>query len=215
MGSAHVKVNIVTRRVRLDPDGTRRVIKPPPPRSVRLAAAVLMLLIGLAQMSYGIWAGLSDRTAAALYRSSESCRLVNDGATASIARSNCRVEDVIVYDRHARTSRGHTNYYLLTVSPTGRRDVTMLVGPGSKEFWKRVRPTEGVKLQRFIAPGYHITDEPTAVADSTGWVLTRYHPDSPTHFDALNILLGGAMTMLALVLGVQLFKASRPRAATL
>lgn len=188
MGTAQVKINIVTRRVLLHSDGTRTVITPPR-RHVKWIAAA-MVVVGLAQAAYGIWADRSDAAAAFLYRRSPSCSINAADSAVGTLNATCRIESAVVYDRHTHSSRSRTNYYLLTVSPSGTRDVTPLFGPGSRELWSRVRPTEVIHLQRFIAPGYHRTGDVMAYGDSVAWSLTRYHPDARTRYAALTAFLG-------------------------
>lgn len=209
--SSRVRINVVTHRVRLNPDGTRTVITPR--RHVKWIAAA-MALVGLAQASYGVWAAKSDVAAAALYRGTDSCNIHSADSAAWKVNAVCRLETAVVYDRHSHSSRSRSNYYLLTVSPSGQRDVTPLFGPGSKELWNRVRPTQRILLQRFVAPGYHRTGEVMAYADSMGWSLTSYHPDAGARYSVISAFLGVLLFAVGAGVLASSIRASRLRAAT-
>lgn len=55
-------------------------------------------------------------------------------------------------------------------------------------------------MQRFVAPGYHLTHLITAFADTAGMALTRYHPDAGTHFGSVNAFPGASFVVLGLML---------------
>ena len=88
------------------------------------------------------------------------------------------------------SGRNGRSYRLITVSADGKRDNTPLAGSESLVLWGRVHPTEHVVLQRFVAPGYYLTGKITAIADSVGSGMTRYHPDSHTHFEGTLAAVG-------------------------
>ena len=184
---ANVRVNIVTRRVRVSSDGTRSVIGPRR-HAKRIAAALVVL--GALQAAYGVWATHSDAVAAVRYHESDSCALRAGDSTSWTPTAVCRLESAVVYDRHSHSSRSRAKYYLLTVSQSGSRDVTPLYGAGAKALWERVRPTQRILLQRFVAPGYHLTGQVMAYSDSAGWSLTSYHPDAGTRYSAVTAFLG-------------------------
>jgi hypothetical protein len=174
------------------------------------------MLVGIVQGAYGLWSSFSDVAAAKLYRSSESCEMNTPDSAAWKLKGACRLELAVVYDRHSHSSRSRTNYYLLTVSRQGAREVTPLFGPGSGNFWARVSPTERIMQQRFVAPGYHLTGHVTAFADSAGWVITGYHPDSLTRYGAANGFIGALTfaTGLALLVRHRTVRSARLVAAT-
>ena len=210
MGTAHVKVNVVTRYVRLNPDGTRAASAP---RRRMTWFALAVAVAGIAQMGYGIWGEYSDRAAGDVYRRDPSC--LPSMLDSALWRMNaaCRIEPAVVYDRHTHGARSRTHYYLLTVSRNGTRDVTPLSGPGSKELWSRVRPTEQILVQRFVAPGYHKTGDVMAVADSSGWSLTSHNPDAGTHYSVVTALLGCLLFAVGAGLFISRLRASRPTEA--
>ena len=210
MGTAHVKVNVVTRYVRLNADGTP-AMSAPRRRKTWLALAVAVL--GIMQMAYGSWAEFSDRAASDLYRRDRSCLPSMLDSAVWRVNAACRIEPAVVYDRHTHSARSRTHYYLLTVSRNGTRDVTPLSGPGSKELWGRVRPTQQILIQRFVAPGYHKTGDVMAVADSTGWSLTSHNPDAATHYSVVTALLGCLLFAVGAGLFASRLRASRPTEA--
>ena len=91
------------------------------------------------------------------------------------------------------SGRSGRTYRLTTVSVDGSREYTSLAGAQGIALWGRMHPTERVGLQRFVAPGYYLTGKITAVADSVGSGMTRYHPDSRTHFEAMFAAVGFLM----------------------
>jgi hypothetical protein len=192
MSTANVRINIVTRRVRVSSDGTRTVIAPR--RHAKWIAAA-MVAVGPLQAAYGVWASRSDAAAAERYHLSKSCEMNAGDSMSSMANAVCRLEPTVVYGRHSHTSRSRAKYYLLTVSQTGTRDVTPLYGSGAKELWERVRPTQRIVLQRFVAPGYHLTGQVMAYSDSVGRSITSYHPDAGTRYSAVMASLGVLLFM--------------------
>jgi hypothetical protein len=159
--------------------------------------AIIVIVIGAVQLGYGIWAGRSDLAAAPVYRSSPSCGLV-----LAAPGDACRREVAMVVERKRYSSSrgGGTTYWLTTVTPDGTRDHVPLAGLDARPFWSRVKPTQRISLLRFIAPGYHLTGSVMAFADDQGIAFTRYNPDSGTHYDFLNILMGGTMGLLGVLL---------------
>lgn len=197
MSTANVRINIVTRRVRVSSDGTRTVLTPR--RHAKWIAAA-MVAVGLLQVGYGVWASRSDVAAAERYHQSRSCDVGARDSVSSMPNAVCRLEPAVVYDRHSHSSRSRARYYLLTVSPTGTRDVTPLYGAGAKELWERVRPTQRIVLQRFVAPGYHLTGEVMAYSDSLGRSITSYHPDAGTRFNVVTTFLGVLLVLTGVAL---------------
>jgi hypothetical protein len=199
---AHVKVSVTTTRVRLNPDGTRTVLSRMNSSAVGrgLASmrrpsklvAIIMSVLGFLQLSYGVWAGRSDARAASIMHRSESCQL----QPASLSRhsvASCQIEKAIVMEAYASSSRSGTTYHVVTLRPDGTRDNTRLTARGAYKFWKRLRPTELIVAQRFVAPGYHLTGEVLALADSAGTAMSRDHPDSGAYPNAVAILMGGLL----------------------
>ena len=212
-----VKITIQTTRVRVNPDGTRTVLtdsdtkvevnRRPSSRRNRRRFAIAVVAFGLVQMGYASWAGRSDFAAASVFRADANCR-------SYAADSVCRMEPAVVVERKTVSARHGTSYYLTTVSSDGRRDYTPLVGSTGTRFWNRVRPTEPISVQRFVAPGYHLTGSITAFGDSTGWVMTRYNPDSGTHYEGVSAFLGVLIAITGIMLYVKALRDSRRLAAT-
>ena len=211
---AHVKVNVTTTRVRLNPDGTRTVLSRVNSSTVGrgLASmrrpsklvAIIMSVLGFLQLSYGLWAGRSDARAASIMHRSESCQLQQlmmpntDTQLMPVALSghsvaSCQIEKAIVVDAYAGSSRSGTTYHVVTLRPDGARDNTRLTARGAYPFWKRLRPTEVIVAQRFVTPGYHLTGRVLALADSAGAAMSRDHPDSGAYPNAVAILMGGVL----------------------
>lgn len=211
MGTSQLKVNVVARFARLSPDAAHAMSAP---RRRMTWAALAMAIIGIVQMGYGMWGEHSDRAANELYDRDRSCRPSMLDSAIWRVNAACRIEPVVVYDRHTHGVRGRTHYYLLTVARNGTRDVTPLFGPGSEELWTRVRPTQQILLQRFVAPGYHKTGDVMAVADSAGWSLTSHNPDAETHYSVITALLGCLLFAVGGLLFRSSLKASHPTEAT-
>ena len=156
------------------------------PRWVLLA----MMFVGLIQGSYFFWAGRSALAAAPVFHGDESCKAPKLDSLRNIAGHACRLEAAVVVAATYSSGRSGQTYRLTTVSVDGSREYTSLAGAQSIALWGRLHPTERVVLQRFVAPGYYLTGRITAVADSVGSGMTRYHPDSGTHFEAMLAAVG-------------------------
>lgn len=211
-----VKVNVTTRFVRVNPDGTRTVISestesgPAMDSTLRASGRsssgkrewfiVGMIVLGAAQAAYGAWTGWSDQRMAPVYRASASCQAQWLDPKFAAARAApprwdvCRVESVMVSRKHWYAGRQTTTYYLETVRADGHRDDTPMAWR-SRAFWDRMQPTERVQVQRFVAPGYHLTGSIMAFADAGGIGMSRDNPDSGTHYPSMYMFLG-AMFML-------------------
>ena len=190
MGAAPVKVQVVTRvRVSAHPREKRA-------RSRRWYAIVLFTL-GLAETAYEAWTYRSYVAAAPMYHASESCRMPTMDSVPTMGDGVCRREFGVDVAAKTSSGKGGTSYRLLTVSPDGTRDDASLFGPNSRTFFRRVKPTERLALQRFVAPGYSLTGKITAFADSTGSVLTRYHPDAGQRYHMILAIAALAMTVVA------------------
>lgn len=208
---AQVKINVHTTRVRLNPDGTRTILSESAaaaPRSRRPPskwAGMLFAVIGFAQMAYGMWAGHSDAVVAPLLRGSESCQLGHLASReADVPSTNgpaaCQLEHAVVVRRYISSSRNVTHYHIVTVTPTGERDDVPVVGRAAVQLWNRVQPTQGITLQRFVLPGYHLTGDVIAVGDSGGAAMSRSHPDSGTRYNLVNAVIGGALFVTGMVM---------------
>ena len=216
---SHVKVTVNTTRVRVNPDGTRTVLSrinsSAAGRALRSArrpsklVAVVMWAIGFLQLSYGMWAGHSDALAASLIHANESCRLeqlkINVGGATPppSTASPCRIEPAIVVDAYRSASRHGTTYRVITTRPDGTRDDTPVAARGGFQFWKHLRPTELIRVQRFVVPGYHLTGSILALGDDAGTSMSRDNPDSGAYPNALAMLLGGAFVVMGMFLFVQ------------
>ena len=207
MGTAHVKVNVVTRvRMSADP-GEKRA-------RIRRWYAIVLLSLGLVETAYEAWTYRSYMAAAPVYRASESCRMPTMDSLASVGDGACRREFGVVVAVKTTNGKGGTTYRLLTVSPDGTRDDVSLFGPATRAFIRRVKPTERLALQRFVAPGYSLTGRITAFADSAGAVLTRYHPDAGQRYHIILAIAALAMTVVAAAVCLTTVRVSRPLAAT-
>ena len=220
----HLKLNVVTTRVRLNPDGTRTVLSQVNSRTggrrvtstrrpSRLVAIVLAAL-GFFQLSYGLWAGRSDAQAESIMHASESCQLqrLMTPLPAPSPAASCQIEKAIVVSAYASSSRHGTSYHVVTLRPDGANDDTRLTARGAYQFWKRLRPTELIAAQRFVAPGYHLTGEVLALADSAGTAMSRDHPDSGAYPNAVAVLMGGLLFAAGIVMFVSAARGSSIRA---
>ncbi|HSQ29468.1 MAG TPA: hypothetical protein VLN49_06455 [Gemmatimonadaceae bacterium] len=222
--SAHLRVNVVARRVRVNPDGTRSVVSETHYPQETLARkrsrswwiALAFALFGTGQLGYGAWAGESDVAAAAVFRADQSCssRWIEPREPAVVApRGACRVDTATVVARHTRSSqRSGLDYWLVTVTPDGSRDDSPLLHRDAK-LWDRVKPTQRITAQRFVAPGFHLTGSITAFADDTSMAFTWYHPDAGTHLQFANMLIGGGIAVVGVL--IMLRQRSRPHAPRL
>lgn len=220
---AHVKVNVHTTRVRVNPDGTRTVLADSSPargrsrskRPPRKWVGVLFSFIGFVQMAYGMWAAHSDSLTAPLVHGNESCQIArlaprdpSDLATVSLAGSPsapaaCHIEPAVVVRRYASSSHNVMHYHVVTVTPTGTHDDVPVVGRAGMQLWNRVQPTERIAVQRFVVPGYHRTGDVIAMGDSLGATLSRWHPDAPNQNNLVNILMGGVLFVTGMALFVK------------
>lgn len=207
--NARLRVNVVARRVRVTPDGTRHVVSEtyyPQGMLARKRArawwfALVFTLIGGGQLAYGTWASRSNAAAARVFHSDPSCstRWIDPRQQAGAApRGACRIDTATIVARHIRYQRrSGADYWLVTVTPDGSRDDTPLSWRDTR-LWNRVAPTERIRALRFVAPGYHLTGSIAAFADDSGLALTWYHPDSGTRLQLANVLLGGAILVTGL-----------------
>jgi hypothetical protein len=174
---------------------------------------IALMLAGLAQALYGIWSARSAAAAAPIFHSSVSCRLPTFDSTRNATPGPCRLESATVIMADYSSNRSGTHYYLVTVSSAGARDYTTLATKQGIAFWRRLQPTQRVVLQRFVAPGYYLTGKVTAFADTTGAAMTRYHPDSGTHYEGTNALMGSLLFAATFALYFFGFRRSRWRVA--
>jgi hypothetical protein len=149
-----------------------------------------LMLIGLGQGSYFFWAARSALAAAPVFHASESCNAPALVSSATIAAGACRLELVTVISATYSSSRSGRTYQIATLSADGAQSHVLLAGTPSMALWRRVHPMERVVLQRFTAPGYYLTGRITAIADSAGAAMTRYHPDSGTHYEGMYAAVG-------------------------
>ena len=195
------KINVVTRRVRVNSDGTRTVIEESSgsiePKQIRGRPSAwigwLVTAAGVAQLAYGYWAGKSDESVTPVFHAAPSCQTQVATARDSLratAADQCRIESAVVVSLDRSSSRGSRSYNVVTLTAAATRDNTPLAGPAVGRFWGRLKPTQRVTVQRFVAPGYHLTGKVVAIADDTSAAMSRYHPDSGTHYDAMNGFLG-------------------------
>src|SRR5690348_10075948 len=212
---AHVKVNVVTRRARVNRDGTTTILSGfnaspvgrglaslRPERPSKLIAVILSLL-GFLQMVVGISEGHSDGLAASLMRRDEACQIariafVGAGGSSSPSSNGaavpaCRIEPAIVIDPYVGSSRYSTTYHVVTVRPDGTRDDTPIAARSGTQLWKRLHPTELISVQRFVAPGYHLSGKVLALGDTGGTAMSRLHPDSGGLPNAAVAFLGGIL----------------------
>jgi hypothetical protein len=209
--NARLRVNVVARRVRVTPDGTRHVVSEtyypqgmlPRKRTRAWWFALVCALVGGGQLAYGTWAGRSDLAAAKVFRADPSCstRWIDPQQPPGAAPVGaCRVDTATIVERHIQYHRrGGPDYWLVTVTRDGTRDDSPILWRG-QSLWDRVSPTQRIRAQRFVARGYHLSGSITAFADDTGLSLTWYHPDSGTHLQFVNVLLGGAILVTGLLL---------------
>lgn len=163
------------------------------PRWVLLA----VMFLSLVQGSYFLWAGRSALSAASIFRGDGSCSAPRMDSPRGASGGACRLESAVVVSAH-----GGRTYWLTTISSDGTRNHIPLAGTQSIALSRRVQPTERIVLQRFAAPGYYLTGKVTAIADSVGSGMTRYHPDSRTHFEATYATVGMLMFACTLALCV-------------
>jgi hypothetical protein len=208
VSTAHVKVNVVT-RVRVSSDPRRKARA-----NLRWYVLVLLAFAGC-QTAYQAWAYRSDVAVTPVFRASESCHTLSaDSAQSSVAGA-CRREFAIVVELRSSSGRSGTTYRIRTVSSDGTRESAALAGPNARTFFHRVRPTERIALQRFVAPGYSLTGSVTAFADSAGSVETFNHPEAGARYHAVLAIMG----LILFVLGGSVYwmnvKGFAQRAATI
>ena len=210
---ANVKLNVVTRRIKVNADGSRTVIEdpaivssqsPPKPRGRALPwIAGATIALGLSQIGYAVWAGMSDNAVAPVFRAAPSCRiglLNSPGGVRTAPNDACRIDQATVIALNARSSRGGRLYYVVTLTADGTRDDIPLAAQVAAKFWNRLTPTEHVRIQRFVADGYHLTGEVVAVADDTSAAMSAAHPDSGTHYNAAMVIIGVPLVVIGLSL---------------
>lgn len=161
------------------------------PRWILLA----MMLAGLVQGSYFVWAGRSALAAAPIFRGDASCKAPKLDSSPRGSGGACRLESAVVAGAY-----GGRTYSVITISVDGTRDYSPIAAGESRALWRRVQRGQRVVLQRFVAPGYYLTGKVTGIADSVGFGMTRYHPDSRTHYEAMYATVGMLMFACTLAL---------------
>jgi hypothetical protein len=222
----NVKFKVTTKRVMVAPDGTRTVVADDAARVGRLGGAtiqrrnivgMLSVLGALGLVGAGIRDGRSDAAARIVYESSPSCALryvrprgsvaldssatPADGAGDSVPPAGaCHVEQATISALDRTSGKGGMRYRMSTVQETGARDrVSLGSGSTAARFWGRMKPTGIVRIQRFVAPGYHLSGRVAAVADSAGGVVSLDSPARPGHPNGVNILLGSLLLITGLL----------------
>lgn len=186
--SVSIRLKIVSRQRLLEAEAKHRL--PPDTTSRTRWALMAFTLIGLAQGTYFSWAANSSMAAAPIFHGSPSCQPPSFAALQAKLEGACRLERATVIDAGYTSSR-RSDYYILTTTATGQRERTTIARRNDGlALWRRVRPNQRVILQRFVAPGYYITGNITAFADSVGYAMTRYHPDSGTHYESMYAIVG-------------------------
>lgn len=170
------------------------------------ALLALMLWSAAWTVSYS-WAAKSNASAFPLFRASESCRLPLSTSADSVRQGACRLESAIVVGAGVSYRRQKYYYSVNSQFPDGTRELTSLLMPLDQAFWSRTRVGRHVKVQRFIAPGFHITGKVTALIDSDAFALTRYHPDSGTHNESFRARVGVLLFGISFGLFVMLRRA--------
>ena len=188
-----VNINITKRVVRLNPDGTRTVISEEAlapgiePKRIRFSAKrlglVLLALLGGAQLLYAMWASSSDAKAAKLIASDRAC---------------CRVESAAVVETGWSSTRGGKSYWVRTKEDNAEPERTQLAYT-SRGWWNQVQRNERLNVKRFVVPGYHISNKILQFSDRNGTGLSRYDPNSGTHYDAMWALVGASMLLVSVV----------------
>ena len=210
---ANVKINVVTRRIKVNADGSRTVTEDSfqstrsprvPPRGSKWIAAGAIVL-GLAQVGYGSWAVMSDRSAATVFYAAPSCRLALLRAPigpspAAGAGAGCRLERATVVTLSRGSGKSSKTYYVTTVTPDGTKDKMPLAPRTAAQFWNALRPTQQARIQRFVAEGYHMTGTVVGIGADTAAVMTSANPDSGAHYSLLLIVLG--LPLMAIGLGL-------------
>lgn len=175
--------------------------------------AIVVAALGLLQLTYGAWAAHSDALAGQIIRTSESCQLQRlmtpiAGRQRSVG-GPCQIEKAIVVDAYISSSRSGTRYHVITLQPSGTRDNTQLTARGAYPFWRRLRSTELIAAQRFVAPGYRLTGRVLALADTAGTAMDPDHPESGAYPNAIAMFMGSVL----FAVGIAMSARARPRAA--
>ena len=224
----NVKIAIHTNRVRVNPDGSsttigearwsRAVTTNPAAWSRAVSRGIrrvvlFLAAIGAAQMAYIGWEARSDAAAARVYHASPSCDLASLSAADPVPTTSgdCRLEDVVVVERDWHTQRAGKPFYLKVLSHDGRRDDINLSGPVAVALWHRVSLTQRIMVQRFAAPGYHLTGSITALTDGHLVALTNAHPDAGRDYAAIGIGVGAGLLVFVVLLVPILKSGRRPR----
>lgn len=142
---------------------------------------LLLMALSLGHAAYQCWAYRSDAAASQVFHGSDSCLPLSADSTSAAVSGACRREYALVVGRRtigSGTSRSRVRYRLLTISSDGTREDTELTSYDAAAFWRRMKAGDRIALQRFVAPGFSLTGEVTAFADSLSSVGTYYHPDS-------------------------------------
>ncbi len=204
----NVSVNVTTRRYHQNPDGSRTLISestaatniPVVAWAGRAIARIawLCIIVGAVQFTYWMWADRSDSAAAPLYLGAPECQLraltASDGRPTSGAI--CRADDAVVIALNRSSGRGGRRYDVVTVTPNGNRDNTPVEGYAGYRLWRRLKPAQRITVQRFVAPGYHLTGMVTAFADDSSAAMTRHNPALGTGPDVVMAVLGATFVLL-------------------
>jgi hypothetical protein len=200
---AHVQLTLVRKGV---PFTTRDDTSAKSRNTTRWLVLGLMC-VGAIQALYGFWSARSSVRAASWFHTSASCQMPAIDSALTVAADICRNEPAVVVAKTVRWSRNSKKYFLATASANGTRDNTQLARWSGTVLWRRLQPTQHIVVQRFVAPGFYLTGRITAVLDSTGAAMTRYHPDSGTHYEIVNALTGTLLFACTLAIYLKRFRA--------
>ncbi|GAC1647329.1 MAG: hypothetical protein NVS4B3_01200 [Gemmatimonadaceae bacterium] len=183
-------------------DGRRRRSK---------VASGLAIALGVAVMGFGTWATASDAGAAQLLRRSPSCALDRGaaagrtlalGSTDAITHPSCVLETATIVALRTYSSRHGLRYWMQTVEASGQRDdLSLGTTAAAAALWGRQRTTGTLRIQRFIAPGFHLTGRAIAALDEGGSAKTVDNPLSVTRPNLATFVLGFTLLLTGFVFG--------------
>jgi hypothetical protein len=165
-------------------------------------------VLGIAQLGYGGWAAWSDAAVKPVFAADHSCALAAFADTAGRAGGACTFSVVIVSSRDDYGGKSGSRYSVRVYDASEHHERVSLGGsPDAHTFWRRLIVGQPLRLQRFVAPGYHVTGRVVAVNDGRNSLMSTDSPSSPAAPNFVNIFMG----LVTTILGLAFLRARRDR----
>ena len=102
------------------------------------------------------------------------------------------------------SGKGGLRYNLRLAAIAGASErVSLGSSRESYQFWISLRPGQLLRVQRFAAAGYHLTQRIVAVSDGQATMMTLHSPDSGARPNMVNVVLGSTALLVGLLIALR------------